>query len=122
MKKTNCIKEYLTKNQKGCGDVYRLLLNSHIEENHFKTPPALTTARNDYNFPFGENEWMEALRNVSKRCSLPHSSTFVLKVLLRQNWTLLKQSLRSGNPEEAFCKYCTPDTISNIFFFHNFFL
>ena len=110
MKRINCIEEYLTRNQKGCGDVYKLLLNSHIEDNHFKTPPALQTARNDYNFPFKEEEWMSALRNKSKRCALPHSSTFVLKVHFRQNWTLYKQSMRSGNIEDAFCKYCTPNT------------
>ena len=84
-KKSNCIEDYLTRNRKGCGEVYRLLLNSHMKDNHISIPPGLKTASADYNFPFREDDWMEALKNVPKRCSLPHSSTFVLKVLFSQN-------------------------------------
>ena len=112
MRKDNCIKDFLNKNNKGCGRVYKLLLAAHIEENHIRAPPALQTARDDYNFPFDEKGWMDAMKNVSKRCSLPHSSTLILKIFLRQNWTPLKQSLRTGDPDDAICKYC-PETASN---------
>jgi hypothetical protein len=111
-RRDNCIKDFLNKNSKGCGRVYKLLLAAHIQENHIKAPPALQTARDDYNYNFDEKGWTDAMKNISKRVSLPHSSTLILKIFLRQNWTPLKQSLRTGDPNDAICKYC-PGITSN---------
>ena len=113
MQKKNCIQEFYLRHDRGCLQTYKLLLRAYLRDNHIKPPPALSTASISYNFNFNQKKWQDSLKYVSKRIALPHSSTTILKIIYRQNWTPWKQGMRTGDQFDSFCKYCREHTKAN---------
>ena len=91
--------------------MYKLLLKAYLRDNCIKSPPALATASLSYNF--NQKKWQDSLKYVSKRIALPHSSTLILKIMYMQNWNPWKESMRSGDELDFYCKYCRENTKAN---------
>ena len=111
--KKNCIQEFFLRHERGCSDSYKLLMKAHLRDENIEPPRALSTASASYNFPFKQKQWIDSLKNISKQIALPHTSTMILKKIYRQNWTPLKQGLRTKDLNDQYCKFCLGQTVAN---------
>ena len=107
------VQEFFSRRERGCSDSYKLLLKKHLRDEKIKPPQAPFSASASYNFPFNQQKWQNSLKNFSNRIALPHSSTMILKIFYRQNWTPSKQGKRTHDPEDQYCKYCPSQRIDS---------
>jgi hypothetical protein len=64
LQKKNYIQEFYQKHERGCSQVYKLLLKAYLRDNCIKPPPALATASLSYNFNFNQKKWQDSLKYV----------------------------------------------------------
>ena len=91
---------------KGCSKFYLSQINSYICSNHITEPPGRNSAQSAYNITIPKQAWSSAIKKTMRAVVSPSSIDLSYKIFLRQNWTPVKQSLATKDPNKATCVYC----------------
>ena len=86
----NVILQFFGKAERGCRDAYNLILQAHFRDLGVPPPTRSKTACNAYTYNFSPKRWADALKLIPRIISMPHTSSHLLKLMFRVNWTFYK--------------------------------